>query len=235
MILGRKGSPLEEGLGYRFRKRRLLETALTHRSYAHERGLDDHYERLEFLGDAVLGLIAADWLFQRHPDRPEGDLSRLKSTLVSARSLARYAGDLQLGERLRVGVGEERSGGRAKRSLLADSLEAVFGAIYLDGGMDAARKVVHRFLVELTEDEEAAVAGDAKTTLQELTQARGWELPEYRLSGSSGPDHDKHFEVECAVRDEVVGRGEGPSKKVAEQKAAAAALQIFSVAGAERS
>jgi len=227
MILGRKATHLEEGIGYRFRKRQWLETAVTHRSYANELGLDDHYERLEFLGDAVLGLIAADWLFQRHPDRPEGDLSRLKSSLVSARSLARYARHLHLGEMLRLGIGEERSGGRAKRSLLADSLEAVFGAVYLDGGMEAARKVVQKFLVEVAKDEAGVVAGDSKTTLQELTQARGWDLPEYRLAGTSGPDHDKYFEVACVVRDEVGGRGDGRSKKVAEQKSAAAALQTF--------
>jgi ribonuclease III len=232
MLLGRKATPLEEALGYRFKKRRLLETAVTHRSFANERGLDDHYERLEFLGDAVLGLVAADWLFQRHPERPEGDLSRLKSTLVSARSLARYARKLDLGAMLRVGVGEERSGGRAKRSLLADSMEAVFGAVYRDGGIDAARGVIHRFLDEESPEKVGSVTGDSKTALQELTQARGWDLPDYRLSGSRGPDHDKRFEVDCAVRGEVVGRGEGSSKKVAEQRAAEAALQTLTAGDA---
>lgn len=225
MAKRRKASAFEEQLGHTFRKPELLEMAVTHRSHANELGQDSHYERLEFLGDAVLGMVTAEWLYHRHPEKPEGDLSRLKAGLVSARSLARRARTLGLGEILRLGVGEERSGGRRKRSLLADSLEGVFGAVYEDGGLDAARKVITAFLEEVAPDHESAAVGDSKTALQELTQAKGWDLPDYRLAGESGPDHEKRFEVECLVKGEVLGRGQGTSKKIAEQRAAAAALE----------
>lgn len=218
------GRELQERLGYQFSDPSLLERAVTHRSYANERGLPGHYERMEFLGDAVLGLVTAEWVFQRHPRRPEGQLSRLKSSLVSARSLATYARRIELGACLRVGVGEERSGGRSKASLLADSLEAVFGAVFLDGGLEAARPVIVRFLEALAEEQERRHAQDFKTTLQELTQAQGWDLPEYRVAEESGPDHDKRFRLECYVRGELLGLGEGKSKKVAQQVAARAAL-----------
>ena len=218
------GRELQERLDYQFSDPLLLERAVTHRSYANERGLPGHYERLEFLGDAVLGLVTAEWVFSRYPRRPEGELSRLKSSLVSARSLATYARRLDLGACLRVGVGEERSGGRSKSSLLADSLEAVFGAIYLDGGLSAVRPVIEGFLVALEEELDRRKARDFKTTLQELTQARGWDLPVYRVAQESGPDHDKRFRLECRVRGELLGIGEGKSKKVAQQVAARAAL-----------
>ena len=220
-LLGRE---LEGRLDYRFANPLYLEKALTHRSYANEQGLEGHYERLEFLGDAVLGLVTAEWLFRRFPKRPEGELSRLKASLVSARSLATYARRLQLGRSLRLGVGEERSGGRSKASLLADSMEAVFGAVFLDGGLAAARSVILHFLETLTEEERRRQTRDFKTLLQELTQAQGWDLPEYRLAEESGPDHDKRFRLECHVLGELVGVGEGKSKKVAQQVAARAAL-----------
>jgi ribonuclease-3 len=224
-VLGRrKAGPLEEGLGYRFRQLELLTVAVTHRSAANEQGLDAHYERMEFLGDAVLGLVTAEWLFARYPDKPEGELSRLKSSLVSARSLAGYARQLALGQELHLGIGEERSGGRQKRSLLADSLEAIFGAVFLDGGLEAARRVVVRFLEDRADANQEEGARDPKTALQELTQARGWDLPDYVLVDTTGPDHDKRFVVECQVRGEAVARGEGRSKKIAEQAAASQAL-----------
>lgn len=221
----RSATPLEERLGYRFRRPELLERALTHRSFANEQGLEENYERLEFLGDAVLGMLAAEWLFERHPDLPEGELSKLKSSLVSERTLAAHARRVELGEELRLGVGEERSGGRGKRSLLADSMEAVLGAVWLDGGVGAARPVVRAFLETATAARKGRDVGDHKTQLQEVLQARGWERPTYRVAAEEGPDHDKRFAVECEVRGEVLGRGEGPSKKLAEQRAAARALE----------
>ena len=217
----------EKRLGHRFRHHDLLERALTHRSHANERGRDEHYERLEYLGDAVLGLVTAEWLYRNHPELPEGELSRLKAQLVSRGALARHAAAIELGDSLRLGVGEERSGGRAKPSLLADSLEAVFGAVYLDAGLPAAAKVIHLMLTPLLEAGEGRsqlLGADAKTRLQEIAQARGWELPEYRHTGATGPDHSRLYRVECWVDGRQVGTGEGSSKKLAEQRAAADGL-----------
>jgi ribonuclease-3 len=224
MPFGRRDlTPLEKRFGYRFKRPALLDLALTHRSWANEQGIPEHYERLEFLGDSVLGLVTAEWLYGRHPELPEGELSKLKAQLVSRETLARHAGELDLGAALKIGVGEDRSGGRTKPSLLADSLEAVFGALYLDGGLESARKAILAMLEGALESVEAAVT-DAKTQLQEVSQALGWDLPDYRLAGSSGPDHDKTFIVECWLAGDLAGRGEGPSKKLAEQRAAADAL-----------
>lgn len=216
--------PLEKNLGYRFKRSDLLELALTHRSYANEQGVPEHYERLEFLGDAVLGLVAAEWLYVQHPELPEGDLSKLKAQLVSRSTLAKHAEEMGLGPELRIGVGEDRSGGRAKASLLADSMEAIFGAIYLDGGLEAARPAILSMIEGAGTERTQQRVTDAKTQLQEVVQALGWDLPEYRLVGSSGPDHNKIFTVECWLDGELAGQGEGPSKKMAEQHAAADAL-----------
>ncbi len=218
---------LERRLGYRFRRLELLERALTHRSHANEKGLEHNYERLEFLGDAVLGLIAGEWLFGEHPEVAEGELSALKSRLVSERALARYARSVALGEHLLLGVGEERSGGRDKRSLLADSMEAVIGAAFVDGGLRAARKVVLPMLGRLSDETSGKDLRDPKTRLQERAQAEGWALPAYRGLEEAGPDHAKTFVVECVVGEEVTARGEGRSKKAAEQAAAAAALDAL--------
>ena len=147
----RRATGLEKKLGYRFRRPELLDAALTHRSYAHEQASDAHYERLEFLGDAVLGMVTAGWLFNAHPDWPEGDLSKRKGHLVSQPVLARHAAELGLGEALRLGVGEERSGGRRKASLLADVWEAVIGAVYLDGGLEAAAALIRPLLAAAVE------------------------------------------------------------------------------------
>ena len=224
MPFGRRDlTPLEKRLDYRFKRPDLLDLALTHRSWANEQGIPEHYERLEYLGDSVLGLVTAEWLYKEHPELPEGDLSKLKAQLVSRETLARYARELDLGAILKIGVGEDRSGGRTKSSLLCDSLEGVFGALYLDGGLEAARKAILPMLEGSFEAVERTV-NDAKTQLQEVSQALGWDLPEYRLAGSSGPDHDKTFIVECWLAGALAGQGEGPSKKVAEQRAAADAL-----------
>jgi ribonuclease-3 len=225
MPFGRRElTPIEKRLGYRFKRLDLLELALTHRSWANEQSIPEHYERLEFLGDAVLGLVAAEWLYANHPELPEGDLSKHKAQLVSRETLARYARELDLGASLRIGVGEDRSGGRAKANLLADSMEAVFGAIYLDCGLEHARKAILPMLGSAFDERSRQPVTDAKTQLQEVVQALGWELPEYRLVDSTGPDHNKIFIVECRLSPELAGRGEGPSKKLAEQRAAADAL-----------
>lgn len=217
---------VEKRLGVRFARPRLLETALTHRSYSNEVGLDANYERLEFLGDSVLGLLAAEWLCESRPELSEGTLTEIKSRLVSREPLAEHARHLGLDEALRLGVGEERSGGRGKASLLADVLEAVLGAVYVDRGIDAARALV-RPLFERTLASRRTRPRAAKTRLQELAQARGLPLPVYRLLAADGPDHEKRFTVECEVADQPPTTGEGRTKKVAEQRAARALLEAL--------
>ncbi len=217
-------SPIEDALDYRFSAPDLLRTALTHRSFSNERGEKDNYERLEFLGDAVLGLVASRWLYDRSPEEPEGGLAKHKSFLVSAPVLARFGESIGLGPELRLGVGEERSGGSTKASILADAVEALFGAVYLDGGLPAAREIIERLLEEALEERSRLVHADAKTRLQELVQARGWALPEYCVVTETGPDHSKRFTVECSVAGEAAGTAEGRSKKLAEQAAAGKAL-----------
>jgi ribonuclease-3 len=226
MAFGRRDpTALERRLGYRFKRLDLLSLALTHRSWANEQGIPEHYERLEFLGDAVLGLVSAEWLYASHPELPEGELSKHKAQLVSRDALAKHAQELELGAALRIGVGEDRSGGRTKPSLLADSMEAVFGAVYLDGGLDTARRTILAMLGSAFEERSRQAVTDAKTQLQEVAQALGWDLPDYRITDSLGPDHSKTFVVECWLAGALAGRGEGPSKKIAEQRAAAAALE----------
>ena len=227
-FLPRPWTPLERRLGHRFRRRELLERALTHRSFANERELPRNNERLEFLGDSVLGLITVEWLFAEHPEVAEGGLSKLKSRLVSEPVLAQAARGLGLGEHLRLGVGEDRSGGRGKPSLLADAMEAVIGAVFLDGGLKAATRLVRPMLVEALVEGEDAIEG-AKSKLQEAVQARGWPLPIYQLVDERGPDHRKIFRVECRLRGESAGVGEGRSKKRAEHRAAAEALRGLGV------
>jgi ribonuclease III len=217
---------LEARLGHAFADRLLLAAALTHRSATQEaRGGVSSYERLEFLGDAILGLLAAEWLYRELASDDEGELSKLKSYLVSEPVLAGHAAALSLGPLLRLGVGEERSGGRDKPSILADALEALIGALYLEAGIDAARAFVAPLLADgLVAWRNGAAVRDAKTALQERLQAEGGEPPEYRLIATSGPDHQKRFVVECWAAGRMIGRGEGSSKKRAEQAAAAAAL-----------
>ncbi len=215
---------LEQRLGYAFRRPELLERALVHRSYAHEQAVGGSYERLEFLGDAVLGLIASEWLYGRFPDLPEGELSKFKAYLVSERVLAEHAGRLGLGEALRLGVGEERTGGRRKASLLADAFEAVLGAVFRDGGLRPARRLGLAFLEDAAQRRPQGTPTDPKTRLQELAQARGEPLPEYLEVAAEGPDHRRRFRVECRLGERRLGTGEAGSKKRAEQRAAEEAL-----------
>ena len=221
---------LQRRLGYEFRDVTLLEMALSHRSWANEQGLEVHYERAEFLGDAVLDLLVAHWLYEHHPVLAEGELSKLKSYIVSEPVLAQWAQDLELGEALHLGVGEDRSGGRHKPSLLADAVEAVLGAIFLDGGLVAAREVTRAWLESgPASDGRDLPAADAKTLLQEVAQGQGLELPVYRHVSEEGPDHEKRFFVECWLGGERIGAGSGATKKQAEQTAARVALTTLQV------
>lgn len=213
---------LEDLLGYPFEDRALLGQAVTHASYANEHGLEAHNQRLEFLGDSVLGLIAADRLYRSRPVAPEGELSLVKSRVVSDEALARRARRLDLGSFLRLGRGEERSGGRDKQSLLACALEAVIGAVFVDGGLPAVRNVVEPWI-----DFETAKTldlPDAKSDLQERLQARGLPPPVYRHVGREGPDHDPVFHVECWIANRAAAAAFGYSKKTAERRAAAKVL-----------
>ena len=210
----------------------LLERALTHRSYAYEHGGLPTNERLEFLGDAVLGLAVTDALYRDHPDLPEGQLAKLRASVVNTRALAAVARELGLGDWLRLGRGEEVTGGRDKNSILADTTEAVLGAVYLDRGVAAALALVHRLfdpLMRAASEDGAAL--DWKTALQELTATRTMGVPQYRLS-ESGPDHAKSFCAVVLVAGAARGEGAGRSKKEAEQAAAEAAFTALSGEGA---
>jgi ribonuclease-3 len=201
----------------------LLERALTHRSYAYEHGGLPTNERLEFLGDSVLGVIITDALYRTHPDLAEGQLAKLRASVVNTRALAGVARSLDLGKWLRLGKGEEVTGGRDKASILADTTEALIGAVYLDRGLEAATVMVRRLFDPLMEAATAEGAAlDWKTSLQELTAAKGLGVPEY-VVGESGPDHQKAFTAAAVVQGEVHGEGAGRSKKEAEQQAAEAA------------
>ena len=227
-------APLEKLLGYRFRDVGLLEHGLTHRSRAHEDasgGVFDN-ESMEFLGDAVLGLVIADRLFRDFPEHDEGRKSKLKAWLVSAPTLGELAGRLGLGQFLLLGRGEEQSGGRRKLALLADGYEALIAAIYLDGGLEPAQRFIEREFADLLvrareRGLDADVNADYKSALQEWLQARGRGLPRYRVAGQTGPDHRRHFEVEVWVGGEPVAKAEGRSKKLAAQQAARAALEVL--------
>ena len=218
---------LQARIDYRFKDRGLLEHALTHKSRAAEDasgGVADN-ESLEFLGDAVLGLVVAETLFRQYPTYTEGQKSKIKAAVVSTQSLARQAEVIQLGLHLILGRGEEKTGGRFKQALLADAYEALIAAIFLDGGLDAAAAFLRRELKEAIDaGSEQTFAPDYKSALQERVQALGHPLPEYRLSGSEGPDHRKTFTIEVIVNGEVFGAATGRAKKEAEQEAARIAL-----------
>lgn len=222
-------APLTAALGVSIEPN-LLERALTHRSYAYEHGGLPTNERLEFLGDAVLGLVITDSLFHQHPDLPEGQLAKLRASVVNMRALAEVARTLGpggLGAHLRLGRGEEVTRGRDKASILADTLEAVLGAVYLDHGLQVAGEVVHRLFDPVMADAAKRGAGlDWKTSLQELTAARALGVPEYIVS-EEGPDHEKHFTAAVRVAGETLGSGAGRSKKQAEQMAAETAWKIL--------
>jgi len=219
---------IETRIGYRFKDRGLLEHALTHKSRAAEDisgGVADN-ESLEFLGDAVLGLVVADALFRQYPSYDEGQKSKIKASVVSTQALARQAEEIQLGEHLILGRGEEKTGGRFKQALLADAYEALIAAIYLDGGLDAAETFLRRELKNAIDAGAARnfVGQDYKSALQERVQALGRPLPEYRIAGEAGPDHRKVFSVEVVVAGEVLGAASGRAKKEAEQEAARLAI-----------
>ncbi|MHB2018130.1 MAG: ribonuclease III [Candidatus Xenobia bacterium] len=216
----------QEQMGVVFSDTDLLQQALTHESYSHEHGIDTSNERLEFLGDAVLGLIVGHYLFETFPDRQEGDLTRMKSQAVSSDFLAQRARDLGLGDFLILGKGEEASGGRNRSSVLADALEALIGAIYLDGGLAAARDfVLDLFRPSL--GEVGQVGKDYKGELQERTQKHFRGLPHYTVVQEEGPPHNRSFQVQVSFGPTRLGHGSGSSKKQAEQEAAREALGRF--------
>ncbi len=216
---------LESRLQYEFRDSTLLSEALNHSSYAneHRAAQVSSNERLEFLGDSVLGFVTAEFLFKTYGRLPEGDLTRIRAALVCEQSLYEVARELELGQYLKLGKGEEAGGGRERQSILADATEAVFAAVYLDGGIDKARELIYRVL--LSRAPKAEERRDYKTTLQEIVQRKSGQVLTYHMVGESGPDHNKTFEFEVRLNDGCIGRGSGHSKKEAEQDAARAALE----------
>ena len=220
---------LEERLGYSFRNRALLETALTHSSYANENRASGIVcnERLEFLGDSVLGVTVADFLYRHFPDMPEGRMTRLRAELVCEQSLHRVALELHLGDYLRLGKGEDHNGGRKRASILSDAVEAVIAAMYLDAGMETAAGFIHRCLLDDVRAIETPTFTDYKTSLQELVQRHSGQVLSYELVGEEGPDHAKTFRVQVCLNGDPIGRGTGRTKKEAEQAAAANALEAL--------
>ena len=216
----------QEVIGYHFHDEKLLRQALTHSSFANEKHLKKHSdnERLEFLGDAVLEIISSEFLYKEYPDKPEGELTKLRASIVCEPTLALCTKDIALGEYLLLGKGEDQTGGRGRKSILSDALEAVIGAIYLDGGFANAKEFIHKYI--LTDIEHKQLFYDSKTILQELIQGRHEQLS-YELIDESGPDHDKQFTVAVLVDGERVSDGEGHTKKAAEQQAAYQALLLY--------
>jgi ribonuclease-3 len=220
-------SELERKLGYTFKNREYISEALNHSSYANEHkgsGMNSN-ERLEFLGDSVLGFVTAEFLFKLHRELPEGDLTRQRAALVCETSLHEVAQGLGLGRYLKLGKGEEAGGGRERSSILADATEAVFAAVYLDGGITAADALIRRVLLDKEGKHAEELVKDYKTELQEIVQRRSGQNLAYRMAGESGPDHDKRFTAEVTLNGEIIGAGDGRSKKEAEQSAARSALE----------
>ena len=221
-------SELEKGLGYVFHDKALLTNALTHSSYANEnrdRGIRDN-ERLEFLGDAILGFVVADYLYRSFPTRPEGELTRIRADLVCETNLAKQADTVRLGDFLLLGHGEAQGGGRKRASIVSDAMESVIAASYMDGGFEAAKGIIDRLILRDVPTGRAHNF-DYKTALQELVQRKKDQELHYVLTGESGPDHDKHFEVEVCLNGAPVGKGSGSSKKRAEQSAPEAAIEAL--------
>ncbi|MCR5451826.1 MAG: ribonuclease III [Lachnospiraceae bacterium] len=216
---------LEEKIGYQFKDSQLLLTALTHSSYANEYANSEACEcneRMEFLGDAVLEVISSEFLYNKYTNMPEGDLSKLRASIVCEPTLASIAKELGLGGFLRLGTGEDKTGGRNRASVTSDALEALIGGIFLDGGMECAKKFVHRFI--LTDIENKKLYHDSKTVLQEILQEKGLGLPIYEIVGEKGPDHAKSYVAIVRTGDKILGSGEAGSKKHAQQEAAYKAL-----------
>ena len=219
-------SDLEKAIGYRFKNISLLQNALAHSSYANERWHNSlmSNERLEFLGDSILGMTVADYLYRNFPDRPEGELTRMRADMVCEKTLAAVANQIGLGQHLLLGHGEERFGGRGRESILADAVESIIAACYLDGGLESAAAFIRSFILCHVPVKQLQNV-DYKTKLQELVQRKKNQSLAYVLVGESGPDHDKSFMVEVSLNETVVGQGSGRSKKRAEQDAARAAIE----------
>ena len=219
---------LEEKLNYSFKNEKLLINALTHSSYANEArdGIPSN-ERLEFLGDSVLSIVVSEHIYKKFKNYPEGELTKLRASLVCEKSLCQFSRELELGKYLRLGKGEEKGGGRERDSILADAFEAVLAAIYLDGGFEKAKNHVMRFITDELQHTDDEVFKDYKTALQEIIQRNPEESVTYILTGESGPDHDKVFEVEVRLNSNVIGKGKGKNKKQAEQFAAKEALHLM--------
>jgi ribonuclease-3 len=219
----------ESEIQYKFNDPELLKEALTHSSYANEHR-DKHMkcnERLEFLGDAVLSIVVADYIFQNCPNLPEGELTKLRSALVCEKALYAFGKQINLGEYLLLSRGEKNGGGADRPSIVSDAFEAVIAAIYLDGGMDAAKKHILRFVIPEVKNMNKKPFRDYKTTLQEIVQKNPGEILEYHMVSECGPDHDKHFVFEVHLNSNVIGKGGGRSKKEAEQNAAREALELM--------
>ena len=221
-------SDLETAIGYRFRNISLLQNALAHSSYANERWHNSlmSNERLEFLGDSILGMTVADHLYRNFPDRPEGELTRMRADMVCEKTLAAVADRIGLGQHLLLGHGEEQGGGRGRVSILADAVESIIAACYLDGGFESAAEFIRRFILCDVPVKQLHNV-DYKTTLQELVQRKKNQVLTYKLTGESGPDHDKQFVVEVSLNGKAVGEGTGRSKKKAEQAAARVAIETL--------
>ena len=224
MLEGYTLDNLEKRIGYHFRDRSLLKQAVTHSSYTNEQKINrlKHYERLEFLGDAVLEMVSSDYLFHQNPKLQEGELTKIRASMVCEPSLAFCAKDLELGKFMLLGKGEEQTGGRNRDSITSDAMEAVIGAIYLDGGIKPATEFINRFILSDLEDKQLFF--DSKSNLQELIQGKMKKNFEYELVGEKGPEHDKVFVVDVRMEGETIGSGSGRTKKAAEQQAAYQAL-----------
>ncbi len=220
---------LEDKIGYHFNDTSLLETALTHSSYANERKAQHipYNERLEFLGDAVLSVVVSDYIFKHCPELPEGELTKLRASLVCEKSLFEFAKRIDLGKYLLLSKGERHNGGAERPSILSDAFEALIAAVYIDGGMEPAAKHILNFVVPAIKSSKKKQVKDYKTTLQEIIQKNPGERLEYVLVSESGPDHNKHFVFEVHLNSNVIGRGGGRSKKEAEQQAAREALELM--------
>ncbi len=228
---------LEGKIGYEFKNRKLLEQALTHSSYSNESGLKNHHllcnERLEFLGDSILSLITSRYIYEKFSQYPEGDLTRMRADMVCEKALSGYSESISLGDYLLLGVGEEKNNGRHRKSILADAFEALLAAIYLDAG-ECGMETAQTFLLPFIEKEignhvNTGFCADAKTLLQQFVQQAEGDFLEYVTVSTSGPDHMKVFCVEARMNSNVIGRGEGHSKREAEQNAAKEALKLFNV------